>query len=972
MLGRFIAELKRAQVLPERFEALARRRGATPKERDLAAIYAAYQQRLIDLRLYDDEGLFWEARDRVVNGELGPFGHARLLAADGFWDFSPAQREILKALAQHLHDVRISLTLDPDGSRDDLFHRCRRTRDLLQQDLGAVCESAPRPTSFAVPSLLHLETHVLGDATDRPPSPDVDGVEVIEAVGTLGELEHATLRVKQLLADGTPPEHVALVARTLDPYAPLIDEVARRFGVPLERVQGPTLAGQGAMAMVMAAFQLRAHDYEFPVLTKLVRSQHFRPAWVSAEVADVGDRADRVLRVLNVASGQANYARALSGFKQRCEQSGQGDEDDDTLADLRDDVPVCAELLNGLFTEMDGFPPEATCTQFAEATRTLVERLGLRSGDDPIDAEQRASLSLPGRCAVVDALDQALDQLCAAGDVLGLADRVWTLDAFAEQLRDAAADVPVAMDATDPGRVAVLSAHEARTLSFAHVFVLGLTDQQFPAPRTTGPLYAQADAVRWARRGVHLPQPRHQIHEEMLLYYASVTRARRHLVLCRSACTPDGRDELPSPFLEDTLACFAEGAVPTRRQALGDVAPPDADAVWTTPALRLFAVDRAVAGDPGPFRLLTHDPTTRDVGQHMRGGLRALRARVGVRTFGPYDGVLGPVARRRMARELKGRPRMAVTRLERYAQCPFGYFLSDVLGVAPLPEPTMELAGVRLGLIVHEILRDFHRALGESGVGVGTDDEADLLEQVGRAALERHATDRSEAEQVLWELEQGQVTALLARYLEQWRKRQADSPVAWCPTYLEVGFGQRTHPWVDPASVAKALVVKQEKETVALTGRVDRVDVARSEQGTVFAVIDYKTGSSAPKKADITSGAALQLPIYALAVQRLLLSDEHPLPAVLCYWRVGQGGVSDTLVTAACAAAGWVATQDWTDARDQAVRAVFTSLGAMRRAEFPVCPRDQCPSYCDYRHVCRAAEAEAVGKTAPTEGPDHG
>ena len=973
VLQRFLADLKRAQILPETFHDVANQRGASPKEQDLAAIYAAYQDRLIASRLYDDEGLFWEARQRVCQGELGPFGAARVLVADGFWDFSPAQRDILKALASHLKQMRISLTLDPDGSRADLFHRCHQTRDLLEKELGATCEVVPRPESFAVPALHHLEEHVLGDSLNRPRCRDTDGVEIIEAVGSLGELEMVAGRVKRLIRQGTPPDEIALVFRALEPYAPLIDEVARRFGIPLERPRGQALDRQGLVSALMAALQLRLRDYEFPILVKVVRSQHFRPTWMSDDTSSVGDRADRVLRALNVASGQANYVRALAGLQRRCQRSAASDEPDDLVPDLREDVPVCARLLDGLFAELDRFPHEGTLVQFVDATRVLVERLGMRTdAQDPLSSADRAALDVPSQTAVLEGLEQALSQLRAAGDVLALGQRVWSLRQFVDLLRDATGSVELATGPAGPGCVQVLSAHEARTLSFPHVFVLGLTDQQFPAPRATGPLYGQAEAERWVRHGLHVPQPRYLIHEEMLLYYASVTRARRRLVLCRSACTPDGRDELASPFLEDTLACFPKHGLGTDRQTLGDVTPPDVDGVWTPGDLRLFAVNEALDGRPATFHALVADASDRTPGPHMRQALLALHARVGHREPGPYDGVLGSSVSAWLTRASDARPCVAVTGLERYAQCPFGYFVSDVLGVEVLPEPSMDLAGIRLGIIVHDILSDFHRTLAESDAALGTDQQADLLRQVSQAVFQRCAGQCSEAEQVLWELEQRRVTALLDRYLEQWRERQASSAVAWRPTFIEVAFGRRARGGADPASVTKPLVVKQGRRAAALSGRVDRIDVARTEHGCVFTVIDYKTGRHAPGRKDMLAGSALQLPVYALATQRLLLEDADALPAALCYWMIGGDGRLHTVAAAELGPDGWVETPDWTAIREQAVASIFAILDAIRQAEFPLCPRRDCPSYCDYRYVCRAGEAEAVGKAAPSAGDAHG
>jgi len=606
----------------------------------------------------------------------------------------------------------------------------------------------------------------------------------------------------------------------------------------------------------------------------------------------------------------------------------------------------------------------------AQMIRTIHERflprtvLALRpEGDDPLSVRDRD---------VLDALGRALDQLRDAAQVLGLEDRAWGLDGFVDHLRDMLAGAELDAGRPRHGQVQVLSAHEARTLSFDHVFVVGLTDQGFPAAHATGSVYGLAEADRWATHGVQLPQPRHLIHEEMLLYYASLTRARKHLVLCRSACSPEGREELASPFLDDTVACFAPETVRTWRQALGDVTPPGADDVWTPAHLRLFAVHEGLSGRPEPFRRLLDHDLTQAAARHMHHALLALRTRVTSREFGPYDGMLGADVSAWLHREHPDGPCMAVTRLEQYRQCPFAYFVAHVLGAQPLPEPQAELTGLGLGLIVHEILRDFHRELALSGSVPDPADQQRLLVRTCGSVFQQHQGELAEAERVLWEIEQQRVMQRLQAYLAAWQAMQAEGDVPWEPTFMEVSFGERPRPGADPASVARTLVAEQDDHRIALRGRVDRIDVARTPEGTVFRVIDYKTGRSAPRTKDIMEGTALQLPVYAWAAQRLLLAHDQAMPGAVGYWMVGTDKPWRGLCAAQPGPAGWVASPDWIAAQEHVLTQIFVTLQAMLRGEFHVGPDRPCPSYCDYRHVCRSSEADALGKTAPAGEAGHG
>ena len=72
------------------------------------------------------------------------------------------------------------------------------------------------------------------------------------------------------------------------------------------------------------------------------------------------------------------------------------------------------------------------------------------------------------------------------------------------------------------------------------------------------------------------------------------------------------------------------------------------------------------------------------------------------------------------------------------------------------------------------------------------------------------------------------------------------------------------------------------QRVLALFGTVDRVDAGPDR----VAVIDYKTGRSAPVRAEdpLEGGTRLQLPIYGLAARRLLGREQAAIVAE--YWQL--------------------------------------------------------------------------------------
>src|SRR5439155_1418990 len=92
-------------------------------------------------------------------------------------------------------------------------------------------------------------------------------------------------------------------------------------------------------------------------------------------------------------------------------------------------------------------------------------------------------------------------------------------------------------------------------------------------------------------------------------------------------------------------------------------------------------------------------------------GFAVIQAREHTPVLTPFDGLLGDGV------ALADRP-MAATWLERYATCPFQYFLGHVLGVraAEAPERVLTLEPRERGSLVHRVLEDAHRSLADRGL----------------------------------------------------------------------------------------------------------------------------------------------------------------------------------------------------------------------------------------------------------------
>lgn len=122
VVGDFIYELKQNLVKPEVFSDGVTRLGAAPKMREVVALYAAYQARLIQHNIVDREGQGWLAQALVVQ-DPAIANDVDLLIVDGYDQFTVLQAELLAALAGRASETVITLTDTGDDLRAETIGR---------------------------------------------------------------------------------------------------------------------------------------------------------------------------------------------------------------------------------------------------------------------------------------------------------------------------------------------------------------------------------------------------------------------------------------------------------------------------------------------------------------------------------------------------------------------------------------------------------------------------------------------------------------------------------------------------------------------------------------------------------------------------------------------------------------------------------------------------------------------------------
>ncbi len=468
---------------------------------DLALLYTAYREELDRLGLWDRDLLRRAAVERLRTDIDAWDG--RPVFAYGFEDLTGAEWGLLEALAARA-ELTVSMPYEPGRPA---FASLRRTQEDLAALAGGRIEELPaRAAEYGSAALAHLERHLFSDAA--PDGPPLDGaVRFLEGAGARGSLELVAESIRELAADGSPLEQIALVVPAVERWRAPLETVLGTLGIPFA-IEGRIRLGQTSYGQA---------------LLSLLRFE-----WQQ------GGRRDlyAFLRSPYSGFGRSNVD-FLEGRLRGRGVSTRESVEEETIR-LRDGQPLPPlEALRGAAGPLDAVR--------GLATSMLRHAHGLDS--PPVGEASRADLR------AYDALTRVLDELDGWTSLGG--------ELASDEILGALEHAEVRLgSAGERGRVAVLDLSRVRTRRFDAVFLLGLEEGTLPRRGVASPFLdddARGELDQRAAARLTRPDP---VERERYLFYTACTRATQRLTLVREAATDEGSPREPSPFWDEVVVLF--------------------------------------------------------------------------------------------------------------------------------------------------------------------------------------------------------------------------------------------------------------------------------------------------------------------------------------------------------------------------------------------------------------------------------
>ena len=946
-------------------------------ETEIRRIYRRYQRVLGTLKGVDMAGMraYYSSSYTLLRALPRSWGRVdRLILVEPPTEDRPV-RLAIETMRQSVPRLGVGLIVDGDRARAESDAPAARFRDrLLAWGFIERRVEPPGGRPEGLDALGRSLFRIDAEAVD-----DARGLAIRGATTGEGLARLAASWIKGHLASGVPAEELLILVRSRDDQLEGAAATLRAWGLPIETGRGGSVASDAAVQALALAMAIPIEDWDTDRLGRLLRNGRVRPNWPEARSHPLA------LAAAAASVREARVYRRRDAIVQALDRMASEPEADLDAAGKPDYRRRQRQRLSWL----------------AGLGRPIIGRLAAsidavdRPGPWSEQVERLAALALelgidPDREAAVGHLFGALDDHGMVLGGVGRGAESWTWSSFVDEVASIIRDLPP-HDSAAPGSIRIATVDEAAGAPARHILLTQLAEGSFPDRSAVGPSAEPDDldllgpieddqepdppvsAAAQLRLGFEeattAPARPTPFGREMARFLRVIGAAEESLTLAYPTADEKGVRKLEAGFVAEIRSLLT----PEAALAVVSVDEKLDPALLETPPQssaerRIRAFARAGIGDPSVLRVLAEDPSQRPM-------LRASAAAMLVNerrsrppswrrvrsTLGRFEGMLAdPRIVGRLMEDFGPSYTFSASQLESLAFCPFQFFGRYVLRLDPIEERgELEEDRAAGGSRMHAALEALHIGLRDDppGAGVTLDDAvADGIEQAVRAEIAREADPSSPVGRGLRAIEAERMVRAGLAYAEQYRHYAEAQGRGLTPDRFEYAFG------TEAAGAGPPLVLGEGSAQVRLQGMVDRIDVAPHPSGLLFRVIDYKTGST-PSKSKLEKGLALQLPLYALAIERALPEADRPRALDAGYWALRGIGYAPLVAMAELRDGDLRPGRGWRPGPERVVAFVLELVDRLRSGMLPVHPAEpECERTCDYRAVCRIHQVRHAGK----------
>lgn len=804
-------------------------------------IYCEYE-RLMPENLADSENNMQRLSEVIAESDAFENTHVFI---DEFSDFMPQHYRIIQQFMRKAKSVTAALCVDTNEDEYSVFYPVMKTFNNLkyladEYSVEIKEDIIPRDTKrYKNDALAFLEKEW---GTDKVYEKGTQNIKCVEAFDPYNEIERVAIEIIGLVRDkGYRFKDIGILCADMDNYYHIIEVIFRQYGISYFTDKKLAITNHPIILPILSIFNIFADGFSYSAMFEYLRTGYAR---VTDDEIDLLENyvLERGVRGKKMWFSENEWKKNAEGiFDEAIGRGKKDDESENVIDGIRRKVIAP-------FVEFEkNFDGRKTVRQICGAlfefltdginlADTVKERIDTFIENGNMDeAEQYRQIWK----IFVDVLDQA---------VMVMGDEKCGMERFSEIITLALSQYEIAIIPSGADMVNISGLDRSRSAEVKALFVIGACYGSIPQISTKEGVLSDNDRRILLKLGIELaPDTKTKVYDSLFKVYKAFTSATDMLYVSYSTASTDGEAKNPAMIIEDLKKQFKGLTVETF--SIDDNAVSDRFVVLPKPA---FSHMITAMSDKKK-----HSPQWQSVYEwYRKNGEYASRLHI-----------LEDVKKNRTAHLSKAvadklysdKVEYSASRLERFAECPFKYFVQYGLGIKE-----RNVWGVRsldIGNLMHFVLKRYCECVEERKEGESYAD----IKRAWRSVTDKDSDEiikrlMAEAKEKVLS-EQENVAGSVGFMLEMLESNLRESAKIILKSITQGEFAPVAYEW----DFKNFVLTAKSGKSILMRGQIDRVDLYEADNRVYIRIIDYKSGGKEFSFNELYNNFQMQMLIYAYA-----------------------------------------------------------------------------------------------------------
>ncbi len=815
------------------------------KIKDMYTIYSMFEDRLKD-NYIDENDLLKLLEQNIESSHL--FDNC-LFYIDEFAGFTKQEYNVIQVLDRIAKDIYVTVCTDDlrviKSPEADIFYDNKQTVQTLKQIADIKNEIHVESSyRFKNEELKHLEKNIF-DLPYKPYNKDVENIKLIIAKNQYEEIENVAREISKLVRkEGYRYRDIGVITKNLEDYSSLCKAIFSEYEIPVFIDEKKDITSDIFVKYVLAILDIFAKNWSYEAVFNYLKSGIVR--------------IDRLYELENYC-----IKWNIKGSKWY-EKPWNFGEEDTFEAEQKEVITPLLEFRKNLSSKNSADKISEELYKFivkntSENNKSNISQVAENQMSNKPFTEE-PTINVDSYNAVIDVIDEIADLF---------KDVKMSFDTYAKLLKTGIQVKEIGQIPQTQDKVTVGDVNRSKTHKVRAIFIIGVNDGVFPSVPSSEGFFNDRDRENLKEEGIELAKGTiEKMYEENFNIYKAFSTAEEKLYISYPASDVDDK-----PLRKSTVISKISKIFPKLRESTfvdNEILSKE----------KLDETEKFANSKETEMNIYTKEVTFSELLSHINNmngswyevyqwyknnpqySYRLEKALEGLE----YTNLPEKISKNNVQKLYGDTLHTTVSRLEQYKSCEFSYYLK--YGLKLSSKEKMDIKPVDTGSFMHDVVDTFFKE-NESIKEISDEELKQILDKIieEKLSLPRNYIFTATAKYRNLVRRLKKVIFYSMKYIVQSLK---NSEFDVMQTELE--FGNNTYPPIE--------MTLDDGKRVSITGKIDRIDIAKAPNGKYIRIIDYKSSTKDIELNKVIAGLQLQLLTYVDAITQ----KEEAEPAGALYF----------------------------------------------------------------------------------------